>query len=193
MRPTRHCGDDRPEPARTERAFWIALIVTAGLGLSPFYACVTPFAALATLAALKLGRRDAAGVVLLVWLANQAIGYGYLGYPWTWDSAAWGVAIGASACVALLAAGALATARPAPLAVSLPFVGAFTGFEAGLYAAGCVLPGGDGAFSASVVLHVLLVNAVTLCGLMVVYYLAMIPGLLIRHGAGDTRSLGAAS
>jgi hypothetical protein len=43
------------------------------------------------------------------------------------------------------------------------------------------------------VLHVLLVNAVTLCGLMVVYYLAVIPGLLIRHGAGDTRSLGAAS
>jgi hypothetical protein len=193
MTATRRHGDERPAPAGTERVLWLTLIVAGGMGLSPFFACVTPFAALATLAALKLGRRDAVAVVGLVWLANQAIGYGYLGYPRTWDSVAWGGAIGASAGVALLAAGALATARPAPLSVSLPFVGAFTAFEAGLHVAGCVLPGSDLAFDASVVLHVLLVNALTLCGLMVASYLAMIPGLLTGHGGGATGGLGAAS
>ena len=128
-----------------------------------------------------------------MWLANQAIGYGFLGYPWTWDSAAWGLAIGASAGLAVLAARGLSTARPAPLAVSLPFVAAFVAFELGLYVAGFVLPGSEEAFGASVVGHVFLINAVTLCGLMAVYHLAMILGLLTRNGASETRTFGAAS
>jgi hypothetical protein len=192
MKPARNFGDDRLEPTRTERALWIAMTVTCGLGLSTLFACVTPFAALATAAALKLGRREAILVVALVWLANQAIGYGLLGYPWTWDSAAWGIAIGASAGLALLAARGLSTARPAPLAVSLPFVAAFAAFESGLYIAGFVHPGREAAFSASVVGHVLLINAITICGLMAVYHLAMILGLLTRNGPSKTPTIGAA-
>jgi hypothetical protein len=192
MKPTKDFGDDRLEATRMGSVLWIALIVSSGICLSTFFACITPFAALATLAALKLGQREAVTVVGLVWLANQAIGYGFLGYPWTWDSAAWGVAIGASAGLAFLAAKGLSTTRPAPLAVSLPFVAAFAAFELSLYVAGFALPGSDGAFSATVVGHVFLVNAVAICGLTALYHAATMLGLLIRNGAPATRTLGAA-
>ena len=92
MKATKDLGYDRLEPTQAMRALWTVLIVTSGICLSTFFACATPFAALATLAVLKLARRDAVVVVGLMWLANQAIGYGFLGYPWTWDSAAWGLA-----------------------------------------------------------------------------------------------------
>src|ERR1700761_9362529 len=129
MKPMTTFGDDNHKPSRAANALWIVLVVTTGICLSTFFACATPFAALATLAALKLGRRDAIVVIGLVWAANQAIGFGFLAYPWPWDCPAWGLAIGMSAGLAMLAAKSLATTRPAPLAVSRPFVAAFTAFE----------------------------------------------------------------
>ena len=166
-------------PEEAGRAIWITLIVACGTCLSPMFACVTPFAALSALAALKLDRRDAAAVVGVVWLANQAMGYGFLGYPWTWDSAAWGLAIGACSGLAVLAARALSASRPAPLAVSLPFVAAFTAFEFGLYLAGYLLPGSDGTFSASIVWHIFLVNIIVLCVLLALSELAMMARTLV--------------
>jgi hypothetical protein len=155
------------------QAIWIALLVMSGVGCSFFFACATPFAAVATLAGLRLGRREAAAVVGLIWLANQAIGYGILGYPWTLDSAAWGVAIGLSGYLALLAATALTPAGPARLAISLPFIGAFATYELSLYIAGFVLPGGDGAFTAAIVAQVFVVNLIALIGLLAVHQLAL--------------------
>jgi hypothetical protein len=189
MKPTDDFGDDRFGVTRAGRALWIVLIVTGGIFLSTFLACVTPFAALATLAALKLERRDAITVVGLAWLANQAIGYGFLGYPRTLDSVGWGLAIGASAGLAVLAARGLSAGRPARLAVSLPFVAAFAAFELGLYVAGFALPGGEGAFSGGVVGHVFLINAVALCGLLAVYHLVMMLGLVTRNGGPATQSV----
>lgn len=186
-------GDDDLKPFRTANALWIVLIVTSGICLSTVFACATPFAALATLAALKLGRGQAIAVIGSVWAANQVIGYGFLGYPWTWDSAAWGLAIGVSAGLAMLAARSLATTRPAPLVISLPFVAAFAMFELGLFLAGFVLPGSEGAFSASVVGHVFLINAVTMCSLMAVNQLATVSGLLARADRPETPDLGIAS
>jgi hypothetical protein len=175
---------------RSARTIWIALIAASGICLSTVFACATPFAALATLAALKLGPRDTIIAMGTVWLANQVIGYGFLGYPWTWDSLAWGVAIGVSAATAILAARGLASSRPAPLAVSLPFVGAFSTFELGLYGAGFVLPGSEGAFATPVVWHLFLLNAIALCVLMAAYHLAMLAGSLIRHDVAGNRAAG---
>jgi hypothetical protein len=193
MKVIKDLGYDRLEPTQAMRALWTVLIVTSGICLSTFFACATPFAALATVGALNLRRRDAIVVVGLIWLANQAIGYGFLGYPWTWDSAAWGLAIGVSAYLAIFAALGLSTARPAPLAVSLPFVAAFAAFESGLYIAGFVLPGAEGAFSAAVVGHIFLINAATICGLMIAYQLAMTSGLLARNSSQASQTLGTAS
>lgn len=181
MRPVMDSSSDRPEPNRAGRALCLVLIVSSGVCLSTFFACATPFAAFATLAALKLGRRDMITVIGLVWLANQTLGYGLLDYPWTWDSAAWGLAIGASAGLATVAAQALSTNRPAPLAISLPFVAAFAAFESGLYGAGVVLSGSESAFSAPVVGHVFLINAVAFYGLMAIYHSATLVGHLARH------------
>ena len=165
------------------RPVWMVLIVAGGACLSPFFACVTPFAAVATVAALKLGGRDAFASVGLVWLANQVIGYGFLAYPVTWDSGAWGVAIGASSGLAVIVAKGLSSADRVPLAISLPFVGAFAAFELGLYLAGVVLPVSDAAFRASVIGNVFLVNAAALCGLLAVYSSAAGLGIVGRRDA----------
>jgi hypothetical protein len=165
----------------TGRAIWMALIVASGVGFSACFACATPFATLATLAALKIDRRDAAAVLGLVWLCNQVVGYGFLGYPWTWDSAAWGAAIGVSAGAALLAAMALAPTRPASFSLSLPFVGAFAAYEGVLYAAGAVLPTEQGAFSAAVIEQLFVVNLVAMLALLVACQLVLLAGLLVRR------------
>jgi len=156
------------------RAIWLTLIVVSGVVLSALFACVTPFAALATLAALKTNQRDTALVVGLVWLGNQAVGFGFLHYPLTWSCVGWGVTIGASAGLAVLAAMALAPRRPAALAISLPFVGAFAAYELGLYVAGFVLPGSDGAFSLAIVRQIFMVNAVALMGLIALHQVAVL-------------------
>ena len=80
-----------------------------------------------------------------------------------------------------------------PLAVSLPFVAAFAVFELVVYVAGFVLPGSGGAFSASIVGHLFLINAVVLCTLMALHQLAMISGMLVRRDAPGPQSLSAGS
>jgi hypothetical protein len=155
------------------RSIWIALLIVSGFGSSFFFACATPVAAVATLASLRLDRREAAAVVGLVWLANQAIGYGILGYAWTLDSAAWGIAIGLSGYLALLAAAALTPVGPARLAISLPFMAAFAAYQLSLYVAGFVLPGAEGAFTAPIVAQVFVVNLIALIGLLAVYQLTL--------------------
>src|SRR4051812_29768671 len=93
-----------PFPHSTaRRTAWVVLLAGASVLTSFAFACATPFAALAALAALHLRRADAFGLVALAWLANQAIGYGFLHYPATWDSLAWGVMIGLATCTALAA------------------------------------------------------------------------------------------
>ena len=159
---------------------WIVLILIAGLGTSTVFACITPFAALATLAVLNLDRRDALVVAGLIWIVNQIIGYGLLGYPWTWNSVGWGLAIGASVGMAALATRVMSTERPVAFAVSLPFMASFASFELTLYVAGFVLGGSAGAFSFSVIEHVLMVNVVALACLIVLFRLAMLTAMLPR-------------
>jgi hypothetical protein len=171
--------DPRQQQAERQAA-WIALLVVCGVGFSLLFACATPFVAVATIASLRIGRRQAAAAVGLVWLANQAIGYGVLGYPWSWDSAAWGVAIGISGYLALLAATSLTPSGPTRLAISLPFMAAFTTYELSLYVAGMVLPGGDDAFTAAIVERIFIVNLTALLGLLAVRQLALALGLLRR-------------
>lgn len=163
------------EPAR--RAVWLALIVIGGAGFSPFFACVTPFAALATLAAQNMDRRDGVAAIVLAWLANQVVGYGMLGYPWTGNSLAWGAAIGLATVLGLVAARALSSDRPVRLAVSLPFVAAFAVYEVSLYIASFALGAEPSAFSFAVVRQIAEVNVVALIGLWAVSQLLLSAGL----------------
>ncbi len=60
---------------------WTAILATAASFGSYFFACVFPFAAVATVAALTLSRGQAMGLVTAVWAVNQIVGFTLLNYP----------------------------------------------------------------------------------------------------------------
>jgi hypothetical protein len=170
------------------RIGWIALLTVATVAASAVFACATPFPALAALAALHMNRRDAFALTAVIWGTNQIIGYGLLHYPQTWDSFAWGIAIGAGAMIATaLAAGAELAARPYgwTAAMLASFAAAFAGYEIALRAAALVLPSHPDSFGIAVTLYVLKVNALAFAGLLALQFIGARIGLATpRHAAG---------
>ena len=120
---------------------WSAILATAASFGSYFFACVFPFAAAATVAALTLSRGQAMGLVTAVWAVNQFVGFAFLHYPL--ESWALGVSILAGGLAGVYAASLLT----APL-VGLRSIGAlaaaFVAYEAVTGAAAVFLGGLDG-------------------------------------------------
>ncbi|SKA30362.1 hypothetical protein SAMN02745126_04952 [Enhydrobacter aerosaccus] len=179
-----HISSPRLDPGfladTARRGFWIVLLAVASAGFSLVFACATPFAAVATIAARTMTRRDAGLVVLATWLANQAIGYGLLDYPRTADSVAWGGAIGIAALAALAAAKAVGReplGTGPVFGTAIAFAAAFAAYQLVLLAAALVLPASASAFAPSVLLDVLMVNALALLGLLGLAALAAAAGL----------------
>lgn len=85
-------------------AAWSAFLVIGAAAGTLVFACATPLAAVAAIAALTLPARTALIASLGVWLGNQAVGFLLLDYPLTADSLAWGPVLGASAILAGAAA-----------------------------------------------------------------------------------------
>ena len=174
-----------------KRSLWIALVIAGSIGFSFAFSCATPFAALATLAALNTPRRDLFALLGLAWLANQAIGYGLLGYPQTWHSLGWGAAIGIAALLGTLAALAVAP-RVARLGrtgmIAATFLAAFTPYELALYAASFVLGSAD-AFLLPVVWRIFYMNVFALVALLIVHQLALAAGLIVAGGIGPRPAL----
>ena len=174
----------QPAPAYVARRWaWIGLLGGASIGFSLVFACATPFVALVTLAALTMNRRDAFIVTGAVWLANQAVGYGGLGYPRTFDSYAWGVAIGITVLLALVVARAIGERferRGSIVSTGIAFLSAFATYELALYAASFWLSSSDTAFSWATVGYILQVNALGLGGLLVLKLVAASVGLGTR-------------
>lgn len=154
----------------------MVFVILATAGLSRVFACATPFAAVAATAACTLPRRHAAVLVALVWMTNQAIGFGMMGYPHTAATVGWGVAIGLAALAALGAAQAVRyrveAGTMAAAAMTLPF--AFAAYEAVLAAAASALPSGPGAFAVAVMVRILAINAVALGLLVATHRLAVV-------------------
>jgi hypothetical protein len=174
-------------PNEARRWLWILLLTAASVFVTLGMACATPFAALATLAALHMSRRDGLALIGIAWLADQAVGYGLLGYARTANSFGWGVILGVGAFVALLAAHALAERlrdRGPVLAGGLAFAGAFVAYEGVLVAATAVLASAAEAFSLPIVGWVLRVNLLSLLGLLILYRLAVWIGLVTRTPLG---------
>jgi hypothetical protein len=162
------------------RWLWIGLLGGSSIGFSLVFACATPFVALVALATTVMARRDAVIVAGFVWLANQAIGYGILGYPHTLDSYAWGLAIGAAVGVALLAAQSLnrqLASWPVVARTVAAFAIAFAVHELTLYVASFWLSSSDTAFSWRIILYVLQVNALGLTTLVALACGATLLGL----------------
>jgi hypothetical protein len=142
-------------------------------------ACGTPFAALATLAALFLPRRDAFVLIAVNWLANQAIGFGLLHYPLNWDCYRGGINLGVAALLSTLAAllsqGALRNSATTLRAIG-SFAAAFITYEAMVF---LMSPAGSRAgFAAPVVLYILYVNAVALVALLLLQAAAAALGFI---------------
>jgi hypothetical protein len=159
---------------------WIGLLAVASVALSFKLSCATPFAALATLAALHMSKRDGVAMIVLAFALNQAVGYCALDYPRTFDSFAWGAAIGVAALATFFAASELAPrlarlGRLPMMAVTL--VAAFAVYEIVLFAATAVLPATEVAFSWPIVGEIGLVNALVFPALLLAHQGAELMGL----------------
>lgn len=137
----------------------MVVLVTAAILFSFAMACGMPFAALGALAALAMVPRDAVLLAGLGWLANQAIGFGILGYPLDATTIAWGGVLGLSALAGVgMALLALRMTRSAGLAVRLvlALVAAWAGQQGIVVAAGAgLLASASAAAPAVLLVHAL--------------------------------------
>jgi hypothetical protein len=168
-------------PKDWRQPLWLGLLVGASVVFSLGLACAVPLAAFAAAAALSLSRRDALLLILLVWLANQLVGFTVLHYPWTASTFAWGVVLGAVAVLATLAgqwiAGRLVSGRRAVVAIAT-FLIAFAVYEGALFAVSATLLGGTEIYTAAIQGRIFAINAAAFVGLLVLSHLATSVGLV---------------
>jgi hypothetical protein len=161
------------------------LLVAASVGFSLGFACAVPLAAFATIAALTLPRREALLFTGAVWLANQAAGFGVLGYPTDANTIAWGAVMGIAALLAVIAGHwAAGGRRTAVIRALTAFAAAFVVYEAVLFIAAVAALGAVENFSPAIVGYVLALNAV---GLVVLYGLNLIAARAGVPGFGGPR------
>ncbi|MDI3563409.1 hypothetical protein [Bradyrhizobium sp. Arg816] len=163
-------------------------LVTVSCALASFaFACATPVAAFAVVAAATLRLRPALLVMTGAWLVNQTIGFGLLHYPVDGNTIAWGFLIGAAALGATAATSAALRALPqnrTALVLALAFVCAYAAYELILFTATPFL-GRQGAFTFEIVTRIGLRSAGWLIGLVAV---CEIVRLLNPLGSGRTFS-----
>lgn len=169
------------------RALWMALLTGATIVSSFIFACATPFPALGALAALHMNRRDAFALTGINWAANQIIGYGFLHYPQSLESFAWGAWIGIAALFATataIATESLARRTGPAMAAVIVFLLAVAAYECVLYAATTFLPSEPGAFGFKIVLYVVEVNASAFAGLLILQRIGRSTGLVVPREPG---------
>ena len=146
-------------------------LLTLACALASFaFACATPFAAFAVVAAEMLPLSSAVFVVAAAWVVNQAIGFGALHYPIDANTIGWGLAIGAAALAGTaISASVLRVAQRtrAPLALGLALIVVYATYELVLFAATPFL-GGEGAFTAAIIVKIGMLNIIWLIGLVAV-------------------------
>ena len=175
----------------TNNALWLGLLISVSGALTAAYSCITPFAAFGVIAAATLSRRGGVIVILALWLVNQAVGFGVLHYPWTGSTVAWGIAIGGAAVIGTVAAQSTIrrlSSRGMAVAVLIAFVFAFTLYELILYGVAVSVLGGRAAFSAGIIVEVLVVNAATLVGLVGLHQAASVIQTARRRRAHTVRA-----
>lgn len=163
------------------RPAWVMLLVAASFVFSSALACATPFVALCAVAACTLPRRDAFFVAGAVWAANQLIGFGFLGYPWTASTLGWGAVLGLSALLCVLVARGVrrGLSRWHPAAsCAAAFAVAFVAFEAAL-AVSSLLLGGTGSFTPLILAQILAINAVAWVGFFALTWAGAVSGLTV--------------
>ena len=179
----------QPDTQLAKRFAWGGILTVLTVASTLAVACGTPFAALATLAALFLPRRDAFALIAVNWLANQAIGFGLLHYPLNWDCYRGGIDLAIAALLSTMAA-ILAQRSLRNVATPLRAIGsfalAFLAYEGTLFA---ISPSGSRAdFAASVVLYIFYVNAVAFVALLLLQTAAAALGFSANPSGASTRN-----
>ena len=168
--PHRAAATIRLEPVESRYAplFCFALL-TIACGLASFvFACATPFAAFAVVAAAALPLQSALLAVTAAWVVNQAIGFGVLHYPVDMNTILWGLVIGMAALAATVTSTiVLRMLRRNGMAVALGFalIGAYAAYELVLLAATPLL-GGAGGFTTAIVGRLGVLSVLWLIGLV---------------------------
>jgi hypothetical protein len=148
---------------------WTLILTLAVIGATFALSCVTPFAALAVALAGTIGLRASLRVVIVVWFANQVIGFGFFHFPRTPNTFLWGVAIGGAAIVTTIAASLVMKYGPSwatPLRLGVALLLSFAVYEMTLLGA-AVLLGGFETFRLAIVAQLAFINAVSLVGFVV--------------------------
>jgi hypothetical protein len=150
--------------ATTAALIWTAILGTTAIFGSYFFACVFPFAAVATIAALTLDLRRGVAVVAATWCANQIVGFAFMHFPQTFDTMALGVSIGLGALAAYAVAYAILRPARTPARIVAALAGAFVTYQLVIFA-GALGFGGVENFSPSIIGGVALNDAIWFAGL----------------------------
>lgn len=178
---SQNLSSDLHAPDGWRRAVWVGLLVAATAAFSFGLSCACPFAGLGAAAAITMRGRDAILLTLAAWAANQAIGFGLLGYPWDSGTLTWGIVLGA---VALLSTGAalgtvrLLDGRHNVVVACAAFAAAFVVYEGLLFLVSAGVLGGVEDFAADIVVQILGVNALAFAALLILSRIGSAVGLV---------------
>jgi hypothetical protein len=156
------------ESSSAANLLWLFVLALAGLGGSVVIACVAPFVALAVALAGTVRLTVALRAMIVIWLANQFVGFIFFHFPRTPNTVLWGFAIGGTSLLAtVVAATVMKRARALPILarVGLAFGLGFTAYESGLFVAALFL-GGVETFSPAIIAQVGFSNLVWFIGLV---------------------------
>lgn len=159
-----------PVESRYVPLFCFALL-TIACGLASFaFACATPFAAFAVVAAAMLPLPSTFLTIVTAWLVNQGIGFGFLHYPVDATTITWGFVIGAAALAATAASALVLRATRhigAIVAFGAALIAAYAAYELMLFVATPFL-GGAGDFTVAIVGRLGLLSVLWVIGLVAV-------------------------
>ena len=167
-------------PDMPRHMLWLTVLVAASVAFTIGFTCAVPFAAFAAATALTLDTRDALLLTIALWLANQIVGFGLLGYPWEGTTLLWGAVLG---IVALLstAAARLASARLAGASYGAILIGSFAAafivYEGGLYLVSAAWLGGTEDYAPSIIAYIAGLNTLAFVGLLILERLGRMLGL----------------
>ena len=148
---------------------WALILALAAIGVTFALSCLTPFAALAVALAGTVGLRASFRIMIVVWFANQVIGFGFFHFPQTPNTFLWGAAIGVAAIVTTVAASLVmkyGSSWATLLRLGITFLISFAVFEMTLLGAVAFL-GGFETFKPAIVAQIGFINAVSLVGMIV--------------------------
>jgi hypothetical protein len=174
-----------PQDNAFKTGIWLVLLGAASFLTTFALACATPVAAFAALAALYMRRKQAMILLAMVWLAGQAVGFGFLHYPLGAGTLVWSAALLICAFftleVAMIVARQVEIRGPAVRAITV-LAAAMIAFKIAIYLFGLVLGGNAGAFAPAVVFKFAWTNLASFIFLLVLHKIAMTVGLVARSG-----------